>query len=76
MQAFFENILVMILTILVPLTVLYLALVFIGWGLKIKAGDRENQGLTDLWLANQPDATPKKTDNTTFDNDHSADNSF
>ena len=65
----------MILTILVPLTVLYLVLVFIGWGLKIKSGNRENQGLTDLWLDNQAGGMPKKSGNATSDNDHSADNS-
>jgi Na+/H+ antiporter NhaC len=76
MQALFENILVMILTIMLPLTVLYLVLLFIGWGLKIKSGNREQQGLTDLWLANQADAISKtKMDNTISDEDHSADNS-
>jgi hypothetical protein len=75
MQAFFENILIMILTILGPLTVLYLVLVLLGWRLKIKSGNRENQGLTDLWLANQPGAIPKKPDNTPSDNDPSANNS-
>ena len=75
MQALFENILVMILTIVVPLAALYLVLVFIGWGLKIKSGNREQQGLTDLWLANQADAISKEPDNPSPDKDQSADHS-
>lgn len=65
----------MILTVLVPLTLLYFVLVFIGWGLKIKSGNRENEGLKDLWIASQTDTTPKKPDNANSDNDHSADKS-
>lgn len=76
MQALFENFLVMVLTIAVPLAALYIVLVFIGWGLQKKSGNREQQGLTDLWLANQADAISKKPDNTPPDKNHSADNSF
>lgn len=65
----------MILTIIVPLTALYLLLVFIGWGLKIKSGNREQQGLTDLWLANQAGAIPKNPEKAASDKDPSDDNS-
>lgn len=56
MQVLFENILIMILTIVVLLAGAYLVLAVLGWGLKIKSGSREQEGLTDLWIANQADA--------------------
>jgi len=61
MSAFLENILIMILTILVLLGGGYLLLVILDWGLEIKSGRREQEGLTDLWIASQaesPDPEP------------------
>jgi len=31
----------------------YLVLLLLHWGLKIKSGGREEQGLTDLWIDQQ-----------------------
>ena len=53
MGAVFENILIMIFTIVVLLGVGYLILAILGWGLKIKSGSREQEGLTRLWASNQ-----------------------
>lgn len=53
MAAFLENILIMILTIVVLLGGGYLVLVILGWGLKIKSGSREQEGLTQLWASSQ-----------------------
>ena len=53
MAAVFENILIMILTIIVLLGCGYVLLVVLGWGLKIKSGRREEDGLTQLWSSNQ-----------------------
>jgi hypothetical protein len=64
MPAIVENIFIMILTIAVLLGGGYLLLVIIGWGLKIKSGDREQEGLTDLWIASQ---TTKPEQETTDD---------
>ena len=55
MAAVFENILIMILSILVLLGCGYLVLVILGWGLKIKSGSREQEGLTRLWASSKPD---------------------
>jgi len=61
MHALLENILIMVLTIVVLLGGAYLVLVLLGWGLKLRSGGREQQGLTDLWLANQAAKSPDKT---------------
>lgn len=53
MPVILENILIMILTIVVLLGGGYLVLLLLHWGLKIKSGGREEQGLTDLWIAQQ-----------------------
>ncbi len=45
-----ENILIMVLTIVVLVGGGYLALLVLGWGLKIKTGGREQEGLTNLWV--------------------------
>jgi hypothetical protein len=55
MPAIFENILIMIATVVVLLCGGYLLLVILGWGLKLKSGHREQQGLADLWIASQVD---------------------
>ncbi len=62
MNAIFENILIMFLTIVVLLGGGYLMLLLIGFGLKLKSGNRENQGLTDLWIANQSPAVTEAPD--------------
>ena len=53
MAAVFINILIMILTIIVLVGGGYLVLVVLGWGLKIKSGSREQEGLTRLWASNK-----------------------
>lgn len=53
MAAVLENILIMILTIVVLLGGGYLVLTVLGWGLKIKSGRREQEGLTRLWASSQ-----------------------
>lgn len=63
MYEIFENILIMILTILILVTGAYLVLLLLGWGLKLKSGTREQQGLTDLWIANQTEAVRNKPEN-------------
>ena len=57
-----ENILIMIFTIVVLVVGGYLTLVMLGWLIKLKHGGREEQGLTDLWIANHPDAQKNKLD--------------
>lgn len=59
MPAIVENILIMIATILVLLGCGYLVLAILGWGLRMKSGRREQQGLTDLWIASQGDKPEK-----------------
>lgn len=58
----FENILIMVLTIVGLLGGGYLALIILEWALKIKSGQRENERLTDLWIATQSQST--STENT------------
>jgi hypothetical protein len=55
MSVVLENILIMILTIVVLLVGGYLVLAILGWGLKIKSGHREQEGLTRLWASSQTD---------------------
>jgi hypothetical protein len=65
MAAVLENILIMILTIAVLLGGGYLLLVILGWGLKIKSGRREQEGLTQLWASSQvvkPKPKPESQD--------------
>ena len=62
MPELFENILIMILTIVVLVAGGYLILVLLGWLVKIKHGGREEQGLTDLWIANHPETQKDKSD--------------
>ena len=59
MQAIIENILIMVITIVALLAGGYLLLKVIELGLKLKSGGREQQRLTDLWIANQASASPK-----------------
>lgn len=49
MAGIFENILIMILTVIVLLGGGYLVLLVLGWGMKLKSGHREQEGLTDLF---------------------------
>jgi nitrogen fixation-related uncharacterized protein len=44
----FENLLIMILAVAVFLVGGYLVLVVLGWAMKLKSGQREQDGLTDL----------------------------
>ena len=58
MATILENILIMILTIVVLLGGGFLVLVILGWGLRIKTGTREQEGLNQLW-ATCRDVKPK-----------------
>jgi hypothetical protein len=51
MHPILENIVIMVLTIVVLMGGAYLVLVILDWGLKIKSGSREKEGLTSLWVA-------------------------
>ena len=69
MSAILENILIMILTIVVLLGGGYLILAILGWGLRVKSGRREQEGLTDLWIASQVKSQePEKPDEKSQDN--------
>jgi hypothetical protein len=62
MTAVFEIILTMILTIVVLLGGGYVLLTILEWGLRIKSGRREEDGLSQLWASNQagkPDPKPQ-----------------
>lgn len=48
MAGILENIIIMILTVIILLGAGYLVLVILGWGMKLKSGHREQDGLTDL----------------------------
>ncbi len=62
MQAVIENILIMLITIVVLLAGGYLLLMVIQLGMKLKSGGREQQRLTDLWIANQAPELPKTSE--------------
>ena len=62
MQAIIENILIMLITIVVLLAGGYLLLMVIQLGMKFKSGGREQQRLTDLWIANQAPELPKTSE--------------
>ncbi len=49
MVAIVENIAIVLLTIIALLACGYLALVLLNWGLKLKSGGREEDGLLGLW---------------------------
>jgi hypothetical protein len=51
MHSIFENIMIMILTILILVGGAYLVLLMLEWGLKIKSGNREQEGLTSMWAS-------------------------
>jgi hypothetical protein len=55
MADLFENLLVMVLSIIVLAGGFYLLLLLLDWWLKFKAGSREQEGLTNLWLSTKQD---------------------
>jgi hypothetical protein len=76
MHSIFENIMIMILTILILVGGAYLVLLMLEWGLKIKSGNREQEGLTSMWAStykqstsgqNLPKDTPTISDSTSDD---------
>jgi hypothetical protein len=64
MAGILENILIMVLTVVCLLGGGYLALVLLGWVMKLKSGHREQEGLTDLWISlkHQQNAQNEPTD--------------
>ncbi len=66
MPAIVENILIMILTIVFLLGGGYFVLVILDWGLKVKSGSREQEGLTSLWAANQAKPPEQKIPEESF----------
>jgi len=44
----------------------YILLVILEWGLKVKSGRREQEGLTDLWIASQANKPEKDTGDDKF----------
>ncbi|MGD9010238.1 MAG: hypothetical protein PVG41_20105 [Desulfobacteraceae bacterium] len=61
MAGIFENILIMVLTVMVLLGGGYLILVALGWGMKLKSGHREQEGLTDLFSTLKHQQSDKRT---------------
>lgn len=52
-----ENLAVMILTIVFLLAAFYVVLLLLHWGLKLKTGKGEAEGLADLWQEALPGAS-------------------
>lgn len=52
----FENLLIMVLTIVVLLGGFYLLLLMLNAWLKIKTGSREQEGLSNMWASAMKDA--------------------
>lgn len=71
MAGIFENILIMILTVMILLGGGYLVLVILGWGMKLKSGHREQEGLTDLLstLKHQQNVHNRSTDQQSDNNE-------
>ncbi len=71
MAGILENILIMILTVMVLLGGGYLVLVVLGWGMKLKSGHREQEGLTDLLstLKHQQNVQSTSTDQQSDNNE-------
>ncbi len=67
-NSIFENLLIMILTIVFLLGGGYLFLAILGLGLRLKSKNREQAGLTDLWIESQ------KQDNSYDQGNKGADN--
>jgi len=51
----------MVITIVALIGGGYLLLAILGWGLKLKTGRREQDGLTDLWIASQANKPEQET---------------
>ena len=51
MADLFENLMVMVLSVVALAGGFYLLLLLLDWWLKFKAGSREQEGLTNLWLS-------------------------
>lgn len=62
MFEFVENIFIMIMTIVVMIGVCYLALVLLNWGLKLRGGSREEDGLVQLWAQVKKEQQATKSD--------------
>lgn len=73
MHPIFENIMIMMLTIVILVVGAYLVLLVLDWGLKMKSGNREQEGLTSMWAStykssssdkNLPNGNPSISDST------------
>ena len=71
MAGILENILIMILTVMGLLGGGYLILVVLGWGMKLKSGHREQEGLTNLLstLTRQQNLQNRSSDRKSDNND-------
>jgi hypothetical protein len=59
-----EDIAVIVLTGVILAGALYLILLALQWGLRLKMGSREEEGLTELWHASLPKKPPADEDQT------------
>jgi hypothetical protein len=65
-----EDVAVIALTVVILVVALYLVLLALQWGLRLKLGSREEEGLAELWHASLPKPPPVKADkDNTLDGD-------
>jgi hypothetical protein len=57
-----EDVAVIVLTLVILVVALYLVLLALQWGLRLKLGSREEEGLAELWHANLPKPPSIKAD--------------
>jgi hypothetical protein len=71
MAGILENIFIMISTVIVLLGAGYLVLVIVGWGMKLKGGHREQEGLANMLstLESQQDVQNASTGQQSDNND-------
>jgi hypothetical protein len=59
-----EDVAVIALTVVILVVALYLVLLALQWGLRLKLGSREEEGLAELWHASKPPPVKADKDNT------------
>ena len=57
-----EDAAVIVLTVVILVGALYLVLIALQWGLRLKSGSREEEGLAQLWHASVPKPPPVDAD--------------